>query len=332
MKSYENLHKDPQKKQVKIVALFAAGIIILMILVGILTFSLTIKGPELTMVPEVTGMESMDAILALQEKDLVSIIELRYSAVPADKGLVLGQDPKSGSQLRAGKKVILKVSRGAIIERVENYIGWNLGDLEIHLKSLFSTSGPLINIKQPVIRVFNNAAPGTILEQKPVPDTPLSGPVDLQLVVSKGEEGEIIKVQNYVGKPFTEALLSMAEDGIPFIFSSRKAEKQEKPGTVVSQTPAPEETVTEETRAELVMTEPKNPGKGMVFGIFQKTLPEYPVLVDLKLEVITPEGEREERFSMKHPGGDIAIPYLEKENTLLILSAFDKEIIRYTVK
>jgi len=303
-----------------------------MVLVGILTFTLLIRGSELTLVPDVNNMEAVDAILALQEKNLVPVVEMRYSSKIGDKGKVLNQEPKAGSQLRAGRKVILRVSRGAIIERIENYIGWKLGDLEIHLKSLFSTSGPLISIKQPVIRVFNPAAAGTILEQKPQPDTPLTGPVELQLVVSKGQGEDIRKVDDYVGMPFIDAVHSLAGDGIPFIFTSRKAEKQEKPGTVVSQNPASGETVTQETRVELVVTEPKSVPKGHVFSILQKTLPDYPVLVELKLEAVLPDGAREERFFMQHPGGEIAFPYLEEEGTVLILYVFDKEILRYTVK
>lgn len=332
MKSYDKLYKDPQKKQVKVVVLFAAGLILLMMLVGVLTFSLVIRGPELTMVPNVTEMDVLDAIMALQKKELIPIVELRYSANPADKGKVLGQDPKSGSQLRAGKKVVLRISRGGIIERVENYIGWKLSDLEIHLKSLFTATGPLISIQQPVVRVFNTAPSGTILEQKPEPESPLSGPVQLQLIVSKGQEGEIKKVENYVGMTIEKAILSMAGEDLPFIFAFRKAEKQEKPGTVVSQTPAPGETVTEDTRAELVVAEPKNLPRGQIFGIMEKSLPEYPVLVDLKVEAILPDGDREERFSMRHPGGAISFAYIEEENTVLVLYVFDKEILRYTVK
>jgi hypothetical protein len=79
------------------------------------------------------------------------------------------------------------------------------------------------------------------------------------------------------------------------------------------------------------MTEPVDVPEGKVFGIFERSLPDYPIIVDLTLEAVTPEGEREEIVTIKHPGGMIGIPYTVEEGTMLVLSVFDREIIRHTV-
>ena len=53
---------------------------------------------------------------------------------------------------------------------------------------------------------------------------------------------------------------------------------------------------------------------------------EFEILVDLKLEVITPAQTRT-LFEMKHPGGPISIPYVAEEDGQLVLSLFDDEIL-----
>jgi beta-lactam-binding protein with PASTA domain len=303
-----------------------------MVIAGIISFLLLIRGAEQTMIPDVRGMELENALIELQEKELNARIQLHYSSNPEDKGTILGQEPNPGSLVKAGRKITLKVSRGAILDRVENYIGWDLTDLEIHLRTLFTTYGPLIRIKTPVIRVFDESPGGTILEQKPLPDTPISGVTELELVVSRGAEEEFMLVEKYIDMDFQMALERLAAFNIPFIFISRDAEGQEVPGTIVSQTPAEDTSVPAGTYIQLTMTRPEEIEEGYTFGILKKTLPDYPIAVDMRLDAVSLQGEKRTIFTMKHPGGVIAIPYLEEENTLLILSVFDEEIIRYTVR
>ena len=44
------------------------------------------------------------------------------SSDPENKGTILGQEPHPGALVKAGRKITLKVSRGAILDRIENYI------------------------------------------------------------------------------------------------------------------------------------------------------------------------------------------------------------------
>ncbi len=73
-----------------------------------------------------------------------------------------------------------------------------------------------------------------------------------------------------------------------------------------------------------------HPGRlepGKVFGIFEYVLPDYPIMVDVSLDAITPD-ESTTLLSMKHPGGPIAIPYVVTEKSELVLNIFGKEEIR----
>jgi hypothetical protein len=51
----------------------------------------------------------------------------------------------------------------------------------------------------------------------------------------------------------------------------------------------------------------------------------------MKFEALSALGLRQTVFTMKHPGGPVAIPYSEEPNTTLILSIFDREVYRDTV-
>jgi beta-lactam-binding protein with PASTA domain len=322
---------DPDKKQFRILVLLFLGIMGLMVLAGMTAFLLSIRGAEKTVVPDLEGKSLESALLDLQEKQLNSRIQLHYSSSPGDKGTILGQEPSPGALVRASSNVVLKVSRGAIIDRVEDYIGWKLSDLEIHLQTLFTTHGPLLRIKRPVMKVFDESEPGTILEQKPEPGTEISGLTDLELVVSRGPKEETFTVAEYQGMDYRTALDRLIALNQPFVFSSRPSEGDENSGVVVAQDPSPGSAISPSEPVELVMTEVEDIPEGHIFGILDRTLPDYPIAVDLTLEALTLDGDREEVMSMKHPGGRIGIPYVEEENTMLVVSIFGREIISYTV-
>ncbi len=316
----------------KFVVLLSLAVVGIAVITGFIVFSLSLEGAEQILVPDVTGSELSRAVIDLQEKALNTRVQLHYSSNPEEKGTVLGQTPEPGAQVKAGSNIILKVSRGAVIDKVEDYVGWKLDDLEIHLQTMFTTYGPLLRIGRPVVRVFDEAEPGTILEQKPTPGTKITGVTDLELVVSKGPQAEMEIVDNYIGLDFQQAVERLVERDIPFTFDSFPPEEDEEPGTVISQVPDPGESVEMGTFRQLQMVEPVAVPEGRVFGILRRSFPEYPIFVDLKVEAITTEGIRSEVLSMKFPGGELAIPYIAEENTLLIVSIFDNEIFRYTVR
>lgn len=323
---------DPDKRFYRTFMVFAIGTIAIMAIAGFATFFLSLKGIEQTMVPDVTGIEIENALVELEEKALHSSVQLRYTQNIEDKGLVVGQDPASGTSVRAGSRVVLKVSKGSAVEKLDDYIGWNVDDLEAHIKSMVSIYGPLLAIKKPVIKVYDNSASGTILVQKPEPGADITAATEIELVVSKGPMGQNRKVLDYTGLTFGEVIESVSGVNIRFVFTTKTAGRNDVPGTVVSQSPSFESEVPNDTIMQFVIAVPDKMPEGYVFGILERTLPDYQVPVTLKVDAITPDGERKRLFSMKHSGGLITIPYLEEENTLLKVSVSDKEIITYSIR
>ncbi|HAK44540.1 MAG TPA: serine/threonine kinase [Spirochaeta sp.] len=323
---------DPDKRFYRTFMVFAIGTIIIMVIAGLTTFFLTLKGVEQTMVPDVTGIEIENALVELEEKALYSSVQLRYTQNIEDKGLVVGQDPSAGTSVRAGSRVVLKVSKGSAVEKLDDYIGWNIDDLEAHIKSMVSIYGPLLSIKDPVTKVYDNAVSGTILVQRPAPGTDISAATEIEFVVSKGPVGQNRKVLDYTKLTFGEVIESVAGANIRFVFTTKDASSREIPGTVVSQSPSAESEVPFDTIMQFVIAAPDKTPEGYVFGILERTLPDYQVPVTLDVSAITPDGTRKELFNMKHSGGLITIPYLEEENTLLKVSISGKEIITYAIR
>lgn len=328
-----NRQEDPEKRYYKTVILLSVGIIVLMVAAGLITFFLTLQSEEQTMVPDLEGLELENALLSLEERALVPKIQLRYSNDPLEKGTVIGQEPLPGTSLKAGSRILLKVSKGSAIEKLDDFIGWNLDDLEAHLKSLVTIYGPLLSIERPVVSVYDDSPSGTILEQKPVPGTDLVELTPLQLVVSKGPFGQTWTVLDYQSMTYDEVITSVVKTNIPFMFTSRPAKgDDEVPGTVVSQSPEKDNVVPTGTFMQFVIAEPEEIPEGYIFGILERTLPEFEVPVRLLVEAVSPLGEVKTLFSMRHPGGPVTVPYLEPENTTLRIIVGDQAPISYTIR
>ena len=147
---------DPEKKFLNMIIYSSLGAVALMLVIAMVTFLITLDSKELTMVPDMKGMDLANAVIDLQEKALYAEVQLRYSGNMSDKGTILGQDPKKGTLVKAGTRVLLKVSKGASVEKLQDYTGWNLIELENHLKSLVTSYGPLLKLNKPYIYVYND--------------------------------------------------------------------------------------------------------------------------------------------------------------------------------
>ena len=307
----------------------AAALVAFVALIAVTVFFIAIRGAEQTMVPDVVGKELTAALLELQVKELYPRIQLRYSQSTADKGNILEQDPRPGAIVKAGRRIRLVVSRGVVVDKVDNYLGQNLDDVKIHLQTLFSTSArPLLSLKEPPLYLFSTEAAGTILEQKPEAGVDIAGPVKLEFVVSKGPENAVIKVPDLIGLPIADALERIRQAGVVADFALRPPQDKESPETVVSQVPGGMEIVAAHSRIAVVVAAPASAGADEVFGLFSRDLPQYPYPLALKLDGLLPTGERRRIAQMDHPGGSFTVPYKLPRGSTLILTVLNREAAR----
>jgi len=303
--------------------------LILMFGICLIVFFSAVKGEEKVLVPNVTGKTLENALLEMQVRELYPKIQLRYTDNPDDAGTILSQNPQGGAVVKAGRRIDLIVSRGVILDVVENYIGKNYESEKIRLQALFAGSNkPLITFAEPTYKSDMSEA-GTIIAQDPKEGTELSSPVAVRLVVSRGPNFEQTKVPNLIGLSVNDLLATMARSNLVFEFSAHIASGDERPGTVVSQQSSDSDFLPNYSRfkAELALPSGRSSDDGnTVFGIFEYQAQNYPYPVSMQLDALTKDGSTYSIVKLNHTGGNITIPYAVPAGTELTLKIVNKEV------
>ena len=305
---------------------------IIMIIAGCAVFFTNVKGAEKVLVPNVVGKKWDEAFIEMQIKELYPKINLRYSNVPGDEGLVLEQSPQPGAIVKGYSRINLVISRGVVIDAVGSYVGKNLSEVQMSLQTLFAgQTKPLITLATPSY-IPDASEAGTILEQDPPEGSKISEPVVVNLVVSRGPNYENTRRPYVIGQSINDLLQTIARTKIVFDITSHQASESEKPGTVVSQQTIEDEYVPNYTRVTVEMAMPEASNDDNAYGIFQEKLPDYPYPVPMKLEAYPAEGTAYTIVSFNHPGGNLTIPYEVPRGTTLVLSVADKVEARKLVE
>lgn len=324
IKGMENLQANGRALFVTIILA-----VVVMLLTCLAVFFATVKGPEKVLVPEVEGKELTQALLEMQVKELYPKIQLRYDEQPS--GTILSQSPSSGAIVKAGTRVNLTVSRGAIVSEVGNYIGQKYDDLKIDLTTMFTgSSRPLILLAEPVYKASLEEA-GTILEQEPPAGTKISDPVTVNLIVSRGPSFDNTAVPRLVGKSVQEILALLPNLRVVLDFSAHKATKDEKENSVVSQQEFDSQYIENYTRMSVEMAFPVKPKDDLIYGIFETELAQFPYPVAMTVECIESNGQRSQLVALNHTGGHFSVPYAVTEGSELILRVAGKVAKRITI-
>jgi eukaryotic-like serine/threonine-protein kinase len=313
------------REHYRLMAYGLGAVIVLMIVAGLSAFLLSLRGAEQTMVPDVRSMELAQALVKLQEKELYPRVSLRFTDNPLDRGKIVDQSPSPGAIVKAGRRIAITVSRGSVADKVENFVGQDFNEAKIHLQTLFAGARPLLSVKEPPVYIFDKAPAGTVLEQKPLPETEIAGPTQLELVVSRGPEKAQVRVPDLDGLTIDEALLQVEKTDLVVNFSMRAGGKSERQGAVVAQTPAAGSMIPANARVSVTLSFPA-PAKGQAAGVYKRDLPDYPYPLKVSLESRSPSGDRRPIVTVNHPGGSFSAPYVLPEGDVLVLSVLDREV------
>ncbi len=333
----ENLKKrcneilDVLERHWKVFFGVTAVAVIFMFLICWIVFFVTVRRPEQVMVPNIVGKELASALLEMQAKELYPKIQLRYTDSPDDAGKILAQNPAAGAIVKAGRRITLTVSRGVILDHVENYVGQNFDEVKINLETMFTGSArPLIVLEEPSFKADESPS-GTILAQNPPEGTVISEPVSVKLIVSRGPAYESTRIPSIVGMNVSQVLSVMSTSKVIFDFTARPAANGETGGTVVSQESSGAEFVQNYTRTGAVLALPKKSADGNVTGVFTANLNAYPYPVDMRLEYSL-NGARMPVVSFRHTGQTVTVPYFVPKGSELILSVAGKIVARQMVE
>lgn len=323
---------DPvERRHFRRALMVIGGAFLVMIFFFTVFFFLAVRGAERTVVPEIVEEELVEALVMLQERELYPRVLVKYTGDPSDKGMVIDQDPEPGLYVKAGRRVTVTVSRGAILDNVEDYVGKTITEVHGRLASLFSTFEPLLVIREPVTYVYNDSEPGTVLSQNPPAGTPLGEPEDLILIVSRGTLDNLIKLPDWENYSADNAMRSLARLPLPFVFVEDYVEPVGTVARVTSQSPPPESEVGLDRTITLRYSRPESWPEEFRYGLFAYTLPDYPVPVLLEVIIREPGAEDRKLFSMPHSGGKLSFPYVVPAGTGILVMVNGEEVIRHDV-
>jgi beta-lactam-binding protein with PASTA domain len=323
------------------------GLICFMGIAAITVFFAALRGAEETMTPDVRGKELTAALLELQVKELYPRIQLRYSQSNLEKGTILEQDPRPGTIVKAGRRIRLVVSQGAVINTVENYKGRNIDEVKMDLRTLFAVAASVgsvagtspgwdqsfFSLKEPFMYEYSPEPAGTILQQRPVPGTAVSGPTVLEFVVSRGPERAMVTVPDFAGLTVSGTIDQIRQGGINFSFGLRSVRGTETAGIAVYQEPEALTVIDKKQPVFILITAPEDgTADGDVFALFSYTLPENPYPLPVRLEALLPGGERRLLADVEFPGGAFTLPYQLPPESILILSMLNRELYREIVR
>jgi beta-lactam-binding protein with PASTA domain len=314
---------------------FTVLLLVVFVVVALVVFFAVLQGPEKVMVPDVQNMDLADALGLLQQKELYPRLTLRFTNNPQDKNMILEQSPEPGTIVKAGRRIKLTVSKGAVLTKIENYVGQDLEYVKLHLQSLFTTSTALVTVREPAMYMTSDKPAGTILEQNPPAGTEISGPTVIDFVVSKGPESQAAEVPNFVGLNMNDAVNLAQTCPITIDFALRKAKGNEQTGVVVEQSLEAGKQAKLTDRMKVTLTAVPNTESGQsaqVNGLFVYKLPEYPYPVPVKVEALDQNGARTTIASLKHPGGNFSLPFSLPQGSTIVLSVLDREVSRTEVK
>jgi len=122
----------------KVIVITSLVMLLFFVLISTIVFFMSVKTADQVLVPNIEGEKFEDAVLKLQVKELYPRLQLRFSDNPEDAGKVLEQSPPAGTIVKAGKRINIVVSSGAVLDRVENYVGKTLSEVQQHFASLFT--------------------------------------------------------------------------------------------------------------------------------------------------------------------------------------------------
>jgi beta-lactam-binding protein with PASTA domain len=303
------------------------GVIVVIAVIGFVTFLIVIRGRERTLVPDVEGLDLLEALPELQDRGLQYRIAPVFD-VGNPRNAIISQRPAPGAVVKQGKVVELSVSKGAVLDRVPNYIGWTLQNVRENLDAVFSSSfAPLLRVAEPPSYIHAVKPEGTILEQEPAPNTPIAGIADLHFVVSLGPPGRTATIGDYVGVSFRDAIDTLADAGLPFVFTV-DAGRPGKPGEIVAQSPKSGSQVPPDSLIQLWMKAPAVNRDEEVFDVFQTEVPTYVVRVPIRLELDTREADVVLLDMKMHPGGVLTVPYVARKSDQLVFFVDDREVTR----
>lgn|SRR5512141_237078 len=177
--------------------LFSAAVSALLFLIlfflSAVIFSQVLLKSEVVSVPDLTGKPVAQARSELLKKDLTLVQKGTEASDHMDRGLIVRQDPASGSRIRVTRVVQVYTSSGSGTAAVPDLAGKTLDEALTLLQGAGLTKGRLTQVHTPRVPA------GRILDQRPAPATVVERGFPVGLLLSQGDLDDRYVMPDLIG-------------------------------------------------------------------------------------------------------------------------------------
>jgi beta-lactam-binding protein with PASTA domain len=196
-------------------------------------------------VPRVTGLDTAGAGELLKESELVPRVVAEEFNAKVPKGHVSAQRPVAGTRAKRGSEVRLILSRGTDQLEVPSLSGVGFPQAQRMLAEAGLTLGRVLRIHD------DGHLQDTIIAQDPPPGAAATRGATVTVLVSAGSWEEDVTLPDMRGRDVVSALNLLKELQVEGRVTFERAASRE--GRVISQTPAPGETVKAGGQVQIVV-------------------------------------------------------------------------------
>jgi eukaryotic-like serine/threonine-protein kinase len=187
-------------------------------------------GPGSAKVPSTAGEAEEDAARKLEATGFEAAVE-RVNSEAVEPGLVVRSEPGGGTTATKGSTVTLFVSRGPKLIAVPAVVGSQREAAVQRLRSRGLESS---------ISEEESAEPkGRVIRQSPDAGSKVEPGATVAIVVSSGEEEEVAKAPNVIGKERRQAVEAIRAAGLTPAVEEEETEVPSQVGRVIDQFPPP---------------------------------------------------------------------------------------------
>jgi serine/threonine-protein kinase len=219
----------PKKKKGPIIAVIVLLLALIAVVAYLLATQLGNDGSSATIpVPSVVGQSVAEAKLHLAAEKLTNVSVVRRANDQFAPGLVVRQDPSSGTKVAQNENILLTVSDGAGSVKVPDVVG------EVFEDAANTLQAKGLNAVR-VDQASDSVPLGQVISTNPPADATVKRNSDVQVAVSAGPAP--VNVPNVTGKDQVEAAQILTDAGLKFQ-KTNMASSSVPAGSVVSTDPA----------------------------------------------------------------------------------------------
>lgn len=181
----------------------------------------------LTKIPDVNGMDIVEAIVEVQKKGLTVVVEPVFNTNYA-KYTVIKQFPSKGLTVRKGRSITLIVSLGKDVYTVPDIVGKKREEVEeLLVKSNISFATTVIK--------DSNYPLGVVISQEPKAGIEVERSVKMKLLINSDIEAGKFRIENYKNQAIENVVRTLIQNSIFPVIEKQVATSIDDDGKILDQ-------------------------------------------------------------------------------------------------